>query len=401
MNDDRLTRRRVLVGLGSAAVAAGLAGCGSSKAKPVVEPKPSATPSSASPTPTVSSTPQSDAALRRKIASLLIVGFRGTSVTSSDWIVRAIADQGLGVVILFNVDQQTKGRRNITSPAQVTSLIRTLRNAAPGPLIVSIDQEGGQVSRLNPSDGFPATRSEADIGAAHSMTATRTWATGIANTLRSVGVNLNFAPVVDLNVNPRNPAIGALGRSFSASPDVVVANATVEIAAHKAAGVRTVLKHFPGFGSATGNTDFGVVDVSKTWKPIELQPFQKLIAAGTAQCILLAHLLNTQLDPKLPASLSHTVVTGLLRGQLGWKGPIVSDDMQAVAITSKFGRAEATTLALEAGLDLLVFANQETYNTKIVDQTIDTVVGLVHAGHLTEADIDAKVARVNTLRPPS
>ena len=182
---------------------------------------------------------------------------------------------------------------------------------------------------------------------------------------------------------------------------MVVANATIEIAAHKAAGVRTVLKHFPGFGSATGNTDFGVVDVSKTWKPIELQPFQKLIAAGTAQCVLLAHLLNTQLDPKLPASLSHAVVTGLLRGKLGWKGPCVSDDMQAVAITSKYGRAEATTLALEAGLDLLVFANQETYNPKIVDQTIDTVVALVHAGHLTEADIDAKVARVNTLRPPN
>ncbi len=400
MDDAHVTRRRVLVGFGSAAVAAGLAGCGSSS-KP--KPTPSASPSSTSrtPTPTPSATATSDAALRRKIASLLIVGFRGTSVNSSDWIVRAIADQGLGGVILFDVDQQTKGRRNITSPAQVTALIRSLRSASPGGLIVSIDQEGGQVARLNPSDGFPATRSEADIGAAHSLTATRTWANGIATTLRSIGVTLNFAPVVDLNLNPRNPAIGELGRSFSANPDVVVANATVEIAAHKAAGVRTVLKHFPGFGSATGNTDFGVVDVSKTWKPIELEPFQKLIASGAAQCVLAAHLLNTQLDPKLPASLSHAVVTGLLRGKLGWKGPVVSDDMQAVAITSRYGRAEATTLALEAGLDLLVYANQETYNPDIVNQTVDTVVGLVRAGHLTEADIDAKVARVNTLRPPA
>jgi beta-N-acetylhexosaminidase len=405
VNEARLTRRRLLGGIGSAAIAAGLAGCGSS-AKPAGAPSVTAAPASpsqsAGPTPTPSAKPSptaiDDAALRRKIASLLVVGFRGETVASDDWIMRAIAD-GLGGVILFDQDQLTKTRRNIASPSQVTTLIRTLKKAAPGRLIVSVDQEGGQIARLNPGDGFAATKSQADIGAANSTATTRAWAQGLVHELTSVGFNLNFAPVVDLNINRSNPAIGALDRSFSANPDVVVACATEEIKVHRSAGVRTVLKHFPGLGSATGNTDFGVVDVSKTWKPIELEPYQKLIKADSVDSIMAAHVLNHQLDPKLPASLSHAVVHDLLRVKLGWTGPVVSDDMQAVAISSKYGRSEATTMAVEAGVDMLVFANQETYNTKIVSETIDTVLALVHSGKVTLAQINQSVARVDQLRP--
>lgn len=328
-----------------------------------------------------------------------MVGFRGTRLGADDWILRAIAEQGLGGVILFDRDQLTGARRNISSPSQVTSLIRALRQRSPGRLIVSIDQEGGQIARLNPADGFPATRSQAEIGAANSPVMTGGWARGIADSLASIGVSLNFAPVVDLNVNPGNPAIGALGRSFSASPGVVVANATEEIREHRAAGVRTVLKHFPGFGSATGNTDFGVVDVSATWRPIELEPFRRLVAAGMADAVMVAHLLNRQLDPARPASLSAAVVHDLLRVKLGWAGAVVSDDMQAVAISSRYGRGEAVAMALEAGMDMLVFANQQVYDTKVVEETVDTVVGLVRNGRISEAQIDRSVVRVDALRP--
>lgn len=422
MEDARLTRRRLIAGLGSAAVATGLAGCGSAAA-PVTASPPTGTgapsPTGASPAssapvaPTPSAKPSTsppavrptgpsaadDAALRRKIASLLVVGFRGERVVSTDWIVRAVAEQGLGGVILFDTDQLTGARRNINSPDQVTALIRTLRLASPGRLIVSIDQEGGQIARLGPANGFPATRSEAQIGAANSAATTRAWAQSMAQSLSSIGVNLNLAPVVDLDVNPSNPAIGALGRSFSASVDVVVANATEEIRALRAAGVRTALKHFPGFGSATGNTDFGVVDVSRTWRSVELQPFARLIAAGVADAVLVAHLLNHQLDPSLPASLSRAVVHDLLRVKLGWTGAVVSDDMQAVAISSRYGRAQAVTMAIEAGIDMLVFANQEIYDTKVVDETVATVFGLVRGGRISEAQIDQSVRRVNALRP--
>ena len=312
---------------------------------------------------------------------------------------RAIRELGVGGVILFDRDQLTNAPRNISSPAQVSALIRTLLAASPGRLIVSIDQEGGKIARLNPGDGFPATRSEAQIGALNSAAATRAWAQGIARELKSIGVTLNFAPVCDMNLNPSNPAIGALGRSFSANPNVVAADAATEVRAHRAVGVRTSLKHFPGFGSASGNTDFGIVDVTKTWRPIELEPFQKLIAAGLADSVLVAHLLNRQLDPSRPASLSHAVVHDLLRVKLKWAGPVVSDDMQAVAITSKYGAAEAATMALQAGVDLLVYANQQVYDPKIVDKTVATVVKLVRSGQLSEAQIDQSVVRVNALRP--
>jgi beta-N-acetylhexosaminidase len=394
VNRSGLTRRQTLTAIGLA-TAAGAAGCGGTSS-------PTTTGTSTA-RPTVPVTPSKsrldEAALRRKIASLLVVGFRGQTVGPNDWIVHAI-QAGLGGVILFDRDQLTNAPRNITSPKQVTSLIATLRKAAPsGQLIVSIDQEGGRIARLNPSNGFPASLSEAQVGAANSLATTRTWAQGLVGSMRSIGVNLNYAPVVDMNINPHNPAIGALGRSFSSNANVVVANASEEIKVHRSAAIKTTLKHFPGFGSATGNTDFGVVDVSKTWRSSELVPYQQLIAAGLADSVLVAHLLNRQLDPSLPASLSRNVVNGLLRGRLRWTGPVVSDDMQAVAITSKYRASAATAMALSAGVDLLVYANQQAYNAHVFDETLDTVVGLVRNGHLTEAAIDQAVARVDRLRP--
>jgi beta-N-acetylhexosaminidase len=386
-----VTRRRLLTGVGSAVVA-GLAGCGASTAEtPPRQPT--------SPSPTASPRISNEAALRRKIASLLVVGFRGQTLDSNDWIMKAVRD-GLGGVILFDRELATNAPRNITSPAQVTALVTSLRQASPGRLIVSIDQEGGQVARLNPSNGFPATKSEAEIGAQNSPAATRAWAQQIVSSLTSIGANLNYAPVVDLDLNPNNPAIGQLDRSFSANVGVVVTNATEEIQVHRAGGVKTSIKHFPGFGTATGNTDFDVVDVSSTWQPRELEPFQQLIRNGSCDSVLVAHLLIKQLDPSRPASLSRAVVTDLLRGQLGWKGPVVSDDMQAAAITRQYGLDEAVALGLQAGLDLLVFANQQVYDPNIVDETLDNVVNLVRGGRVTEAQIDQAVARVDTLRPP-
>jgi beta-N-acetylhexosaminidase len=383
-NRTRLTRRTLLAGAGAAAVA-GVSGCGTTEY--TADP----------PRPTPSAT-FDEAELRRKIASLLVVGFRGQTVNGNDWIVKAIRN-GLGGVVLFDRELHPDTTRNISSPGQVTSLIKSLREASPGKLIVSIDQEGGTTSRLNPGDGFPATASEADIGAANSTANTKSWAQGMVHSLTSIGVNLNYAPVVDLNVNPDNPAIGKLGRSFSADPNVVVDNAAEEIKAHRAGRVKTVLKHFPGLGSATANTDFDVVDVSHTWTNKELEPFQRLISNDLADSVMAAHLLNTQLDPDRPASLSKAVVTDLLRGKLGFRGPVVSDDMQAAAITAKFGPNDAVAMALEAGVDLLVFANQQVYDANIVQSTVDNVVGLVRQGHLTQAQIDQAVSRVDSLRP--
>ena len=338
--------------------------------------------------------------LREKIAGLLIVGFRGSRLDQTPWLRTALREGGLGGVILFDRDQLTGARRNVLSPAQVATLVGDLRAAAGHRrIIVSVDQEGGIVTRLSPAHGFPAVGSEGDIGRGSDATA-RMWAKTIATTLANAGINLNFAPVVDLDVNPKSPAIGALDRSFSADPDVVVGRATIEIEAHRAVDVRTTLKHFPGIGSSTTNTDFGVADVTKTWSRTELEPFRRLIASGHADLVMAGHVVNRQLDATgRPASLSAPIVTDLLRGEIGWNGVVVTDDLGAAAITKAFGRDEAILLALEAGNDLLLLANQQVYDPRIVTRVVDVVEAAVGSGRLRSARIDEALDRVRAAFP--
>ena len=300
-------------------------------------------------------------------------------------------------MILFD-REQSGGPRNIRSPRQVAALTAGLRSlAGQRHLLVAVDQEGGVVARLNPATGYPAASSEARIGALDDPATTARWARGIAQTLAGAGFDLNLAPVVDLNVNPRNPAIGALGRSFSADPAVVTRLATIEIDAHRGAKVATCLKHFPGLGSATANTDFGVADVTATWTRRELEPYRTLIGAGTVDTIMAGHLVNRDLDPDHPASLSQKIVGGLLRTELGWDGVVVTDDLGAAAITSAFGADEAIALAIEAGNDLLLFANQQHYRSDLASSVIDSIERLVASGRISEERIDASRARIARL----
>jgi beta-N-acetylhexosaminidase len=360
-------------------------------------------PATSSPGPPSPGMTSAGVPLRARIASLLIVGFDGLHVddAAAAPIRRAIGDDSVGGVILFDRDQQTGGPRNVESPTQVVQLTRDLQALAaerPGRrrLIVAIDQEGGRVTRLSPAHGFPAVASQADIGEAGERIV-ESWAAGLAATLAASGVNLNLAPVVDLDVNPTNPAIGALGRAFSADPAVVAGDAAIEIRAHRAAGIATTLKHFPGLGSAAVNTDFGVADVTATWTRTELDPYEELLEQGLVDVVMAAHLVNGRLDANAPASLSRATVTDLLRGELGWQGPVVTDDLQAAAITAAFGADDAVALALEAGNDLLLFANQHVDEPDVTRRVVDLVERLIHEGQLTEARIDASVARVDAL----
>lgn len=336
--------------------------------------------------------------LRRKVARLLVVGFRGVGIDEEPWVRRAIED-GLGGVILFDRDGKTGGRRNVASPDQVRHLTADLQAAAGGrTLIVAIDQEGGLVTRLSPRYGFPELVSARAIGSKPAAQV-KAWADGLAATVADAGINLNLAPVVDLDVNPENPAIGALRRAFSADPGVVARDAELAVLAHRERSVRTSLKHFPGLGSASVNTDYGVADVSATWTDAELGPYRHLLGLGMVDTIMAGHLVNGQLDASVPASLSHATVTGLLREQLGWGGLVVTDDLQAAAITDAFGFDDAVALAIEAGNDLLLFANQQAYQPGLVSRVGDLVEGLIADGRLTEARIDASVARIEARFP--
>ena len=186
----------------------------------------------------------------------------------------------------------------------------------------------------------------------------------MAKTLAAAGINHNLAPVVDINSNPANPVIGALGRSFSADPAVVIAQARAFIEAHHAHDVTTTLKHFPGHGSSQADSHLGLVDVSATWQRDELEPYRVLIGEGIVDTVMTAHVFNTQLDPTYPATLSKATITGILRDELGFDGVVITDDMNMQAITSQYGFEQAAVLAVQAGADLLAYGNNLVYDPR-------------------------------------
>lgn len=324
-----------------------------------------------------------------------MVGFRGLTIRPGDPIAKAIAG-GLGGVILFDRDQTTS-TRNIKSPEQLAALVASLRESAPGSLLVGIDQEGGRITRLKPARGFPDTRSQAEIGATDDPNEAFEAGRAMGETMAAAGIDLDLAPVVDVNVNPTNPAVGALDRSFSSDPAVVAAMAEAEINGLHEHGVRAAIKHFPGLGSATANTDFDNVDVTRTWTEAELEPFEVLIADGVTDAVMTGHIVNDTIDPGIPASLSKATVDGLLRRRLGWEGAVVTDDLGAVAIASRFTRDEAVAMALEAGNDLLLFANQNAFASNLAAEIVETIVGLITSGRIAEARIDQSIERLEVL----
>jgi beta-N-acetylhexosaminidase len=398
-----LSRRRFLAGGLALAMTALVAACESAirsltpAASPSLLPSPSPTaPPTEEPTPTA--TPEG-MSLRQRIGQMLLVGFRGLTVEDAEPTRALIASGELGGVLLFSVDQPTGGLRNVESPEQLRALVSGLSAAAGtgAPLLVAIDQEGGQVARLNPTHGFPATPSAAEMGAGDPGMTQQT-ARSMAETLASAGVTLNLAPVVDLAINPDNPIIAAIDRSFSADPDVVISHAEAFIAGMHGIAIRCAAKHFPGQGSATGDTHQGVVDVTDVWTEQELEPFAALSASGAADAILTAHIFNANLDADHPATLSQPTVTGILRQQLRYDGVVISDDLQMGAITAQYGYEEAVALAIEAGIDVLLIANQIVYEPDIVERTLDIVEGLVRDGRIDEARIQSSVDRILRLK---
>ncbi len=403
MTDPRrpISRRRFLRGAGIAATAL-LAACAAPELlSPSSSPRPSAS-SGASAAQLPSPPPVVD--LRTKIGQMLLVGFRGTTAATSAAVLADIRERGLGGVVLFSVDQPTGSPiRNIESPAQLAALTAALQAEAlaaqPGlPLTISVDEEGGEVARLGPSHGFPATESAAALGARNDPAYTEDAGSAIATTLVAAGINLNLAPVVDVNLNPDNPIIGALDRSLSPDPAVVTSQAEAFVRGHHRHQILTTLKHFPGHGSATGDTHLGVVDVTDTWSEVELIPFQNLVDDDLADAILTAHVFNANLDPDNPATLSRPTVTGTLRERLGYEGLVISDDMQMGAIRDAYGYPDAVRLAIEAGVDVLTIANQQLFEDGIVATTIDLIAGLVDDDTIPESRVDESWRRIQAFK---
>lgn len=345
-------------------------------------------------------TPVSNPTLREQLGQMLMVGFRGSRPEECSLILRDIREHHIGTVVLFDQEMadRSAGRRNVESPSQLRELITSLQAAARTPLLVAIDQEGGRVNRLKPAYGFPETLSHEELGRLDDPAETRRHAEATARTLVSLGINWNLAPVVDLDANPQNPIIKGKSRSFSHDPEAVARHAAEFVRGHREHGVLTCAKHFPGHGSAAGDTHLGLVDVTQTWHERELLPFQRLIETGQCDAVMTAHVFNARLDAERPTTLARSVVTGILRERLGFGGVIASDDMEMKAIASQFGLERSVPLAVEAGLDVLCFGNNLAYDPDIAPKAIAILERAVQSGRIPEARIAASFARVMALK---
>jgi beta-N-acetylhexosaminidase len=336
------------------------------------------------------------APLLPRLGDLLLVGFHGTAAEGNADLERLLCESRVGGTLVFG--------RNVVDAAQVGRLTRAMSTrawaCAGRTLFVGVDAEGGRVMRLGTAAGYTGTLSHQELGDSGDVALTELEALRIGGRLREAGFNWNLAPVVDVGYNPANPVIVGTGRSFGAESARVTAHARAYLAGMRAAGLLTALKHFPGHGSSFADSHLGFVDVTDTARPeLELAPYRTLMGEGAVDSVMTAHVFNRRLDRRYPATLSRPTITGLLRGELGWHGIVVSDDLRMGAIEQHYGLEAAAVLALAAGDDLLVIADD-----RLPDGRSATVVALAairHAleqGRLAPSIIEGALARVDALR---
>ena len=337
--------------------------------------------------------------LSEKIGQMLMIGCRGLSVDDNSPVVCDIKAGRVGGIILFDRDVTLNSDiRNIQSPQQVKDLISSLKSYSKEKLLVSVDQEGGQVNRLKEKYGFPASVSQEYLGKLNNPETTAFYGNSTATTLAECGFNLNFAPDVDLNTNPENPVLGKKERCFSADPAIVTENAEIIIDEHHKINVLCTIKHFPGHGSSTADSHLGFVDVTNTWNEIELIPFKNIIEDGKADLIMTAHIFNANLDEKYPATLSKNVIDGIMRQRLGFDGLVISDDMNMKAISDHYGLEQSLELAINAGVDILMFGNNVVFNENIASEAMNIIEELVGNGKILEDRIDESYRRIMKMK---
>ncbi|MBE0584360.1 MAG: glycoside hydrolase family 3 protein, partial [Desulfofustis sp.] len=243
------------------------------------------------------------------------------------------------------------------------------------------------------------TPSAAAMGSAAGGAATTSaQAEQTARTLAAAGINLNFAPVVDLNSNSENPIIGKIGRSFAQEPDQVIQHAWAWICAHKGQGIVSCLKHFPGHGSSTTDSHLGFVDISASWQENELTPYRELIKRGAIEMIMAGHLFNRHLDSVYPAPLSRATITGLLRQDLGFTGVVLTDDIQMKGITDRYALSEILCRSFAAGIDMIVIGNNLAYDAAVLDTALTAVLAGLRQGIVSEERLCSALGRVAKLK---
>lgn len=336
------------------------------------------------------------ATLEQMAGQMIVVGFQGDD--ADDASVQALRDElaagRLGGVMLL--------KTNVKSLGAVAEMNAAFRAASPDlPPFITVDQEGGAVERMTKDVGFTEIPNAASIAANNTPAQAKAIYATMAASLAELGFTVNFGPVADVNLNPDNQVIAKYGRAFSADPAVVASYDAAFIEAHHQAGMLTALKHFPGHGSSTADSHEGFVDITQTWQPEELDPYRTLIAAGEVDMVMAGHLYHADYSDagaQTPSSLSPQWITGVLRGDLGYNGVVISDDLEMGSIRDHFSLEQTVTEAVRAGVDVLLFSNTAKYHAGLGREVLDILVAQGEADPAFAARIAESYNRIVALK---
>ncbi|PLX04562.1 MAG: hypothetical protein C0594_09045 [Marinilabiliales bacterium] len=337
--------------------------------------------------------PKPKPSLDEMIGQMILVGVDGNKVDSSNSTIKAIQKGTTGGVILYE-----KNISSTHSEQNLKALVDSLQHYSKIPLFICIDQEGGKVNRLKEKYGFPASVSAAHLGNVNNIDTTYYYSELMAKTLKNIGININFAPVLDLSV--QDNFIKKYERCFSDDPEITTKHAIEFIKGHRKHNCGTVVKHFPGHGSADGNSHFNMVNVTNSWQEFELIPYKNIIDSGYCDAVMTAHIINFKLEEDtIPSTLSYKVIQELLRDSLGFEGVVFSDDMQMKAISDYYGFKKAVKLAINAGVDVLMYSHNIRGTTdRQAEKIHKTIKKLVEEGDIKKERIEEAYNRIISLK---
>lgn len=322
--------------------------------------------------------------VRRLAYGVMLGAFAGPQVPG--WLSEACAEGLAGVCLYGN---------NMTPTSDIADLARAVRLVDPT-AVLALDEEGGDVTRLHAHTGSPYPGNAA-LGAYDDIEATRTIAAGIGAELSRAGVWLDLAPSADINSNPGNPVIGT--RSFGADPALVARHTAAYVSGLASQGIAASVKHFPGHGDTSTDSHLGLPRVTadaEVLRARELVPFAAVV--HDAATVMTSHVLLDAFDAHEPATLSHAVLTGLLRDELGFGGVIVTDALDMAGASAVHGIGGAAVLSLAAGADLLCLGPEQTGSPHTIEEVVDAVCRAVEAGDLPLARLTEAAKRIDTLR---
>ncbi len=326
-----------------------------------------------------------------KVDQMIMIGFRGTSLEKDSDIAKILATSNVGGVILFDYDTATKTyNRNIHNRAQLTTLTTDLQKAAKSKLFIAIDQEGGLVNRLKSVYGFPTWMSAQSI-AYFGETKVRNEYRSIAQTLASIGINVNFGPVLDVATHPQS-TLYTQKRIYSKNVNTVLYYARLWIDEHTKSHILSVAKHYPGLGGLVFDTHDTIGTMTK-FNTLALIPYNELILSKVLHGVMVGHVIVSDVD-SIPASLSAKHIH-ILRNGLKFNGIIFTDDLEMKSVADMYTLAERVTLAVNAGDTVLIFSNNMgTYDPELFFKVRTIILAGIKDGSIEEAKINDAYNRI-------